>query len=105
MPRYKSPFDELKTEVRELKKEVEVVKSTHVIHKDGTYSNKGTTHTTTFRLRPMEIFKTQKGSHFQVMKPLDHGAYVFGHPHPRQPRVDECDFWSWEAIEQAIKGN
>ena len=39
MPKPKSPFDKLKTEVKELKKEVETVKTSHVIHSDGTYSN------------------------------------------------------------------
>lgn len=105
------PIDKLKAEVVDLKDQVkdfkvavrEVMEATHVIHKDGTYSNSPTGQVLK-HLDAMAIFKTAKGSQFQVMKPTEDGAYVTGHPYSRQPRVDECDFWTWEKIQAAIKG-
>lgn len=81
--------------------------TTHTIHSDGTYSNRPTAEVVPppkkFEpLAPMTIFKTARGSQYQVMETRPWGAWVTPCPYSTQPRIDQCDFWSWEKMEKEI---
>jgi hypothetical protein len=97
------PIDKLRAEVQDLKEQVketkQVVASSHMIHSDGTYSN-ARSETTYKRPAVMGLFKTKSGSQYQVMDARRDGAYVYPCPYDRQPRVEDCDFWTWLKIQQ-----
>lgn len=103
------PIDKLKAEVVDLKEQVkdfkEIVKSNHVIHTDGTYSNAPASVT---KRAMVDRYKTLVLEHngavtHEIVRDFDKtGVWTKPAAMKRNPSLNECNFWKWHEIDDCL---
>lgn len=99
------PIDKLRAEVEDLKEQVRDVKTSHVIHTDGTYSNAPAT---VSKRDMVDRYKTlvleyQGATRYEVVRDFDKtGVWTKPSSMKQNPSLHECNFWKWQEIDTCL---